>query len=97
MEVIEEPIYKFAHIVNNNIKTLYVFIGQGATKMSSEALDRLFIQKPTDDAFKGVFAEAEINEINEMNPTPKIKFIAESIHLDDTIETIKKKFEGFKV
>ena len=49
MEVIEEPIYKLAHIdKNNNIKTLYVFIGENANKMTSDALDRLFIQKPTD-------------------------------------------------
>ena len=93
MDVIEKPIYKFAHIGrNNNIKILYVFIGENANKITSEALDRLFIQKPTDEAFKGVFTEDEINELNEMNPIPKIKFIPESIHLDDTIETIKKKF-----
>ena len=93
MDVIEKPIYKFAHIGrNNNIKILYVFIGENANKMTSDALDRLFIQKPTDEAFKGVFTEDEINELNEMNPIPKIKFIPESIHLDDTIETIKKKF-----
>lgn len=93
MAVIEEPIYKFAHIdKNNNIKTLYVFIGQNANKITSEALNRLFIQKPTDDAFKGVFTEDEINEINETSPAPKIIFIPESIHLDDTIEIVKKKF-----
>ena len=77
--------YKFSHIVNGRVKYIYVFNGQKDT----QALDRLFAKNPSDALFAGIFSPEELTEIRDDNI--EVRFIPEHIHLDDTIEIIKKK------
>ena len=92
---ISETIYKIAHIVNNKIKAMFVFIGnpiidnKDKQKQKDKYLDSLFVKNPDHPVFTGVFTIEELSDINEYNIT--IKFIHERLHLDDTIEIIKKK------
>ena len=79
-------IYKLAHLVNNKIKTLYVFIGD---KQKQKNLDKLFTQQRSNPLFNGLFSEEELSTIDEFNIT--VKFIHERLYVDDTIEVIKKK------
>ena len=80
------PVYKLAHLVNNKIKTLYVFIGD---KQKQKNLDKLFTQQSSNPLFNGLFSEEELSTIDEFNIT--VKFIHERLYVDDTIEVIKKK------
>ena len=82
-------IYKVSHIVNNSVKTIYVFIGKPHIEGKQKQLDKLFQENPEQDVFKGVFSEEELADIEENNI--KVKFVPDRIHLDDTIEVIKKK------
>ena len=77
--------YKFSHIVNGRVKYIYVFNGQKDT----QALDKLFATNPSDALFAGIFSPEELTEIRDDNI--EVRFIPEHIHLDDTIEIIKKK------
>jgi len=82
-------IYKVSHIANNKIKTIYVFIGKPKIEGKYKQLDKLFMKDPRKEVFSGIFAEEELNDIAD-NDIP-VKFINNSLHLDDTIEVIKKK------
>jgi hypothetical protein len=85
-----EPIYKLAYVSQN---TVYVFIGSKAAQEEGQEasvdLDLLFKQNPADPIFDGIFTPDELEKINENNKT--VIFLPERIHLDDTIEIIKKK------
>ena len=79
-------IYKFAHIrKKDEIDTIYVFIGNIETHNYND----LFKRDKRDAVFKTIFSINEIKDI-EKNGT-KVHFISEFIHIDDTIEIIKKK------
>ncbi len=84
-----EAIYKIAHIINNKIKTIYVFIGKPHIEGKNKNLDKLFLQHSSDKVFTDVFSNDELTSIAEH--TISVKFIPERLHLDDTIENIKKK------
>jgi len=73
------PIYKVNHLVDNKIKTIYVFYG---TKVKEN-------KKSQDPLFAEIFSEKEIENIN----TNKIdvRFLEQSIHIDDSIGVIKMK------
>jgi hypothetical protein len=79
--------YKISHIINGAVKKIYVFNGQ--YKNSKEALDTLFIKNPADARFADIFSPSELTAIAEN--AIQVYFISESLHLDDTIEIIKKK------
>ena len=82
--------YKIAHVDNNRIKTIYAFIGNPSISSGKyKHLDKLFLKNPKEKVFEGIFAPEELEEIIE-NEIP-VKFIPERLHLDDTIEIIKKK------
>jgi hypothetical protein len=49
----------------------------------------LFVSDPENIIFNGLFTPEELHNINEKSM--QIKFVDDYIHLDDTIETIKKK------
>ena len=89
--VTNEKIYKVAYVVNNKIKTMYVFIGKPPIKSNIKKLnlDNLFLQDSSNDVFASVFSPEEKADIIEYNTT--VKFISERLHLDDTVEIIKKK------
>jgi hypothetical protein len=78
-------IYKISHILDGVVKYIYVFNGKNKT----DSLDKLFLKKQNDPIFDGIFSPEEITDINENSI--EVRFIPESIHLDDTIEIIKKK------
>jgi len=79
-------VYKISHIINGTVKKIYVFNGQ---KNSKEPLDKLFQRNPADPRFDGIFSPEELTDIQENSI--EVRFIPENIHLDDTIEIIKKK------
>ena len=84
-------IYKVAHLKNNEIINLYVFIGnklQGA-EYDKEYLNKLFKENPKDTTFSSIF-DADYLE-NNIGKETNVEFINETINNDDTIETIKKK------
>ena len=82
-----EPVYKVVN-VNLNVEqtSIYVFIGN---KGDENDLDTLYTENPNDSIFDGIFTPEEIKNSAEKNT--QIFFISDRIHLDDTIETIKKK------
>ena len=82
-------IYKVSHITNNKIKTIYVFIGKPQIEGKYKQLDKLFQKDPKKEVFSGIFTTEELDDITD-NDIP-VKFIYNSLHLDDTIEVIKKK------
>ena len=78
-------IYKIAHITEkDNIKNLYVFVGDIDTDYNT-----LFKKNTRDTIFKTLFTLNEIKDIEKNNT--KVFFINETLHIDDTIEVIKKK------
>ena len=70
---------------------MYVFIGKPPIKSNIKKLnlDNLFLQDSSNDVFASVFSPEEKADIIEYNTT--VKFISERLHLDDTVEIIKKK------
>ena len=90
----EEKIYKVAHMIGKNkMKSLYVFIGPALFSKKTEApLEQLFKQNPNKDLFRKNLPAADLNYLIAMKQQGvTIQFIKERLHLDDTIETIKKK------
>lgn len=77
--------YKISHLVDGRVKYIYIFNG----KNNTEALDKLFLKNPNDAIFAGIFSPDELTTIRDDDI--RVRFIPEHIHLDDTIETIKKK------
>ena len=78
--------FKISHIQNGTVKAIYVFIG---AQKNERDLNRLFQKNPADKAFAGIFTEEEMTDIR--TNTIQVRFIHETLHLDDTIEIIKKK------
>jgi len=92
MDGIKMPIYKVSHVVDNDISTIFVFLGKiydDKTDYENEDIDLLFKNDPNNTIFDGIFQQEELEDIIENNTI--VIFILESLHLDDTIETIKKK------
>ena len=85
----KEPIYKVSHIANNIVKTIYVFIGKPQIEGRHKQLDKLFQRDHLTEVFVGIFSQDELVEIDDNNIS--VKFIPDKLHLDDTIEIIKKK------
>jgi len=84
-------IYKFGYSVDNEIKQIYVFSGTRLSDEGSEdiELNELFAIEPKNPKFDDMFSQEELDEIKSKNIS--VIFINQQIHLDDTIETIKKK------
>ena len=74
-------IYKVAHVVNNEIIKIVVFFGASESS--------LYKNDPDNILFNGLFSPEEKDTIREKS-TP-VLFVDDYIHLDDTVETIKKK------
>ena len=95
MEGIKEPIYKISHVVDNDIKIIFVFLGKVYVNDKKQDdndyddIDLLFKNEPENIIFDGVFEEEELEDITEENTI--VRFIPERLHLDDTIEIVKKK------
>ena len=89
MSLLSTPIFKINKIVGKNtIETIYVFIGDNLD-IQNEDPNELFIREPNNPAFLNIFLEDELTNIRANNT--EILFITQSIHIDDTIGTIKLK------
>ena len=82
-------IYKIAYVKNNKIDKLYIFIGNQIKKTNDE-LKELFKLNPNDTIFNDIFSKNFGKKLNKDNI--EIEFLNEMLYIDDTIETIKKKF-----
>lgn len=78
-----QEVYKLCHLKNNSITKILVFIG-----IQEVDLNELYRKDPNHETFNGIFTEQERIDYKEAD----IKFVDMRIHLDDTIETIKKKY-----
>ena len=83
-------IYKIFQTVNNEIENIYVFIGERLVGKEDIDIASLFNLEPENALFSDVFSHEELFIVNK--DKTKVKFIKDQIHLDDTIETIKKKY-----
>ena len=92
----EASIYKVAHLTNKKkIKTLYVFLGNllNPQTKAKTSLAQLFKQDPNQALFRANLPPAELDLLKAYQEKGvPIKFLPERLHLDDTIETIKKKY-----
>ena len=83
--------YKFGHLNSQNqIKKIYVFVGSEQTTKND--LNTLFQKDPQNAVFAEIFTQDELKSIHVEKKEDNVSFIyGLQIHLDDTIETIKKK------
>ena len=84
-------IFKLNYIDNNEIKKICVFFGSrklfdGENKVEPNQLYKI---EPENPLFKNIFSDDERKNIQEKSI--EIEFVNLYIHLDDTIEDIKKK------
>ena len=82
-------IYKIFQSVNNEIEAIYVFIGERLVGKEDIDIAALFNLEPENELFL-VFSPVELIEVEK--DKSKVMFVNDQIHLDDTIETIKKIF-----
>ena len=80
--------YKIYYIINDEIKKIYVFIGEN---LEAENLNQLIKDDPDNEIFNDIFDAEEITNIKNNNSID-ISFFNKKIYIDDTIETIKKKY-----
>ena len=83
-------IYKIFQSVNNEIEAIYVFIGERLVGKEEIDIAALFNLEPENELFSGIFSPLELIEVEK--DKSKVMFVPDQIHLDDTIETIKKKY-----
>ena len=87
-------IYKINYLIEDIIKTIYVFYGKSPPNMKIN-LNELFKEDPSNSAFmdktngKPIFDEEELNNIKLNNIN--VIFSEQQIHFDDTIGMIKLK------
>ena len=81
---ISKNIYKISHIIDGDVKYIFVFIGKTVVANRTETLEKLFLRnlQNTDDGefypifdpiFDGIFIEKELKNIVENNI--QVKFI----------------------
>jgi hypothetical protein len=77
-------IYKVNHLVDNKIKSIYVFYGKKVELDKKEKKE-----KKKEILFKDIFTSQEIENINQNNIN--VEFLDKSIYIDDSIGVIKTK------
>ena len=84
-------IFKLNYIVKEDIKKIYVFFGSRKLKDGVNDVDpnQLYKIEPENPLFKNIFSDDETSNIKNNNID--VEFVKLYIHLDDTIEDIKKK------
>lgn len=81
-------VYKIYQAGVNNIQKIIVFIGGRIIENKSVDVNALYKLEPENKIFADIFSEEEKIAISNR----EIVFVPIEIHLDDTIETIKKKY-----
>jgi len=82
-------IYKICYTVDNEIRKVFVFMGSNVIEDKSVDINQLYRLEPSNPIFEGVITESDIAIFGD---DVEIVFTTGEIHLDDTIETIKKKY-----
>ena len=85
-------IYKVYHNIDNCYPVVYIFAGSLIVNQSHSSLVELqdaYDMNPGASEFNNLFSNSELETINRCSA--KVIFLDEHIHIDDTIETIKKK------
>lgn len=83
-------VYKLYQAGENSIEKIIVFIGGRIIENKSIDVNALYKLEPENKIFADIFSPQEQEKINISNT--EIVFVPMEIHLDDTIETIKKKY-----
>ena len=78
-------VYKICYLVNNKPVKLFVFIGSRIIEEKEVDINTIYKTDPSNKIFSDIFTDEE-KKIKE------IIFVSMEIHLDDTIESIKKKY-----
>jgi len=81
-------VYKFCYMNSNKIKKVTVCIGGRFIENKNIDINALYKSEPNNKLFSDIFSAEEKMEITSSD----IDFLPMEIHLDDTIETIKKKY-----
>ena len=84
-------IFKLNYIVKDDIKKICVFFGSRKLKDGENDVEpnQLYKIEPENPLFKNIFSDDETSNIKNNNID--VEFVKLYIHLDDTIEDIKKK------
>ena len=82
-------IYKICYTVDNEIRKVFVFMGSNVIEDKGVDLNQLYRLEPSNPIFEGVITESDIEIFGN---DVELVFTSGEIHLDDTIETIKKKY-----
>jgi len=83
------PIFKVSKIIDKNIiDSILVFYGSNL-EMGTDELNDLFKEEPNNSLFSNIFSKSELDDIFEKKID--VEFINESIHIDDSIGSIKLK------
>lgn len=84
------PVFKVNYLIGkNNIKKIIVFYG---LNLEVPNPNDLFKTDPTNEVFKTIFYEDELTNIQAKNI--EVIFVTDSIHIDDSIGTIKLKISN---
>lgn len=86
--------FKINYIVNDKIEKIYVFFGSNKISDGVNTVEpnQLYKIEPSNPLFKNIFSKEEQDNITKENID--VEIVEEYIHLDDSIDTIKKKIIG---
>ena len=82
-------IYKVGYTKNNLVVKIYVYFGIRLVEDNIDEINKLFITDSNNKIFSDIFSKEELVDIKNNNI--EIVFLKDELHLDDTIEIIKKK------
>ena len=82
------PIFKVNKLTNKN-KTEIIFVFFGTNLEEEQDLNELFETDPSNIVFQNVFNKDELDNID--TNSIRVKFLKQSIHIDDSIGVIKLK------
>lgn len=84
-------VYKIKYVNDNKIEKIYVFFGDKELDDETGKItpQKLFKKNPNNDIFDSLFSSDEKRDIQKYDI--EVVFSTESIHIDDTLETIKRK------
>ena len=85
-------ILKVNYVKNNDIKHIYVFFGAKSIR-DKKRLEKLFLSDPHNSELIDIFSSDELRSIQENDID--VTFVDEQLHIDDIIETIKKKMAEY--
>lgn len=83
------PVFKLHYMVGpNTVQKIIVFIGGRILENKETDINALYKLDPNDKLFQDIFSQQEKTQ----NKQSEVLFVPMEIHLDDTIESVKKKY-----